>query len=348
MKLHYTFFSWALAILFIAYFGFFALPHSGRFNGNFLESFSNWDGGHYLSIAQYGYKDKFQYAFFPFYPLLIRIVHGITNNFEFAGLLISICSSLLGIYLLYEIVSKDFDKKIAQNVIVLFLIFPTSFFLLTVYSEGLFFLLSVATFFFYRRGNFFSATLAAALASGTRVEGLAVALGFLAQVWVSGGINRKNWFVFFAPLGLLIYCWFLGQKTGDPLYFITAQNHWLRSLTAPGLGFWEAIKNLAAGDFTKDFGGFLNLIFAAFGLGMILRSFRFLPFGYSIYGFVSILLPLFTPSLLSMPRFILLMWPIFIILALVKNKYFLFCYGIISTMLLGIFTVMFVNGFWVA
>ena len=49
------------------------------------------------------------------------------------------------------------DKKIAEKVILALLFFPTSFYFLTAYSEGLFFFLIVATFYFLRhnRGRFF-------------------------------------------------------------------------------------------------------------------------------------------------------------------------------------------------
>ena len=39
----------------------------------FLSIWKNYDGGHYTSIAEHGYS-IIQYAFFPLYPLLIKIV----------------------------------------------------------------------------------------------------------------------------------------------------------------------------------------------------------------------------------------------------------------------------------
>src|SRR5438552_777431 len=81
---------WILAILFISFLGFSALPHSGNFSNDFLKSLGNWDGGHFLGIAQYGYKENFQYAFFPLYPLLIKVVNGIIQNYFWSAILISI------------------------------------------------------------------------------------------------------------------------------------------------------------------------------------------------------------------------------------------------------------------
>src|SRR3989344_6875835 len=39
---------------------------------NWIWGFGNFDGVHYLRIAQNGYNAEFSQAFFPFYPLLIN------------------------------------------------------------------------------------------------------------------------------------------------------------------------------------------------------------------------------------------------------------------------------------
>lgn len=329
---------WLISILLISFIGFFTLPHSASFNGDFFQSFSNWDGGHFLGIAKFGYREKFQYAFFPLYPLTIRALNQITGNYLLSGIGISLVASFLGLQLLYKLVAADFDRKIAEKVILALVVFPTSLFFLTSYSEGLFFFLVVAAFNFLRKRKLLWATVFATLASATRLVGLALVIALLTDVYLTSGINRKNFFVLLAPTGFLIYCWYLYTQTGDPFYFITAENHWQRSLTLPGLNFLESIKNF----------NFLELLFATFGVGLVIRSFRFLPVSYSIYGLVSLLLPLFTPSLMSMPRFLLPIFPFFILVALVKNKNINLAYQMISLMLLSLFAVLFINGYWVS
>lgn len=339
---------WCVSLSFISYFGFLSFPHSLRFDGNLFESLANWDGGHFLGIAEFGYREDFQYAFFPLYPLLIRALNQITQNYLIAALLISVGSSFLAINLLYKLVLKDFGRIIAEKAIWALFIFPTSFYFLTAYSEGLFLLSVVATFYFARR-NLFLATLFAAAASATRLVGLALVFGLIVEVWSTSGINKKTWYVLFAPAGFVAYCFFLYIQTADPFYFVTAQAHWLRSLSIPGVGFWEAIKGITGGSLLRqNFNALLDLAFTIFGAGMILRAFRFLPISYSIYGLVSIALPLLTPSLSSMPRFLLPIFPIFILLALIKNQYAIFAYQLISIMLLSAFVTLFVNGYWVS
>lgn len=340
---------WFISTLTLSYLAFNLLPHSGKFTNDFVKSFANWDGGHYLAIAELGYKEKFQYAFFPLYPLFIRFLNQVLQNYLISAIVISIGSSFLAFHLLYKLIAIDFEKKIAEKVILFLLFFPTSFYFLTAYSEGLFFLLTISTFYFLQKKNLFLATVFAALASATKISGLAVVLTLLIDVKLTKGFNKKNWFVLLSPLGLIFYSWFLLYKTGDPFYFLTAENHWQRYLTIPGVSFLEAIKSLTVGSFDLNhFNVLIDLIFAIFGLGFILRSFRFLPAVYSIYGLISLIFPLFTPTLTSMPRFLAVLFPIFILMALIKNRYMSLAYQIISLMLLSLFITLFINGYWVS
>lgn len=332
---------WSISLLLIFYLG---------AQGNeFLNRLAFWDGGHFLQIAQSGYKENFQYTFFPLYPLAIRFVNQVIQNYTLSAVLISFASFFLAANLLYQLVSMDFSKKLAEKSILWLLFFPTSFFFLTAYSEGLFFLFVVSSFLFLRKGNLFLATLFAALASATRLAGMAVVLALLVDVYLRDGFNKKNWYVFLSLGGIIVYCFFLFKTTGDAFYFISAENHWLRSLALPGVGFWESLKSIVSWSYVENrFNLILELLFAIFGLGMAIRSFRFLPKSYSIYALASVAIPLFTSSLISMPRFLLPIFPILILMALIENKYVIFAMQMIFILLLAGFSIMFINGYWVS
>ncbi len=347
-KISLFFIIWLAAVILTAFLSFSTLPHSGKFSDNFWESFGNWDGGHFLGIAEQGYKEKFQFAFFPLYPLLIRLLNQITGNYLLAAILISLVSTYLGMQLLYKLVLEDFKKEIAEKTILFLLFFPTSFYFLAAYSEGLFFFLTIATFYFLKKKRLFLATLTVSLVSATRLIGLAVVAVFLIEIGINQGFNRKNWYTLLAPGGFILYCWFLQTQTGDPFYFIVSEVHWQRLITVPVSGFWETLKSLVQPGFISGhFNSFLDLLFAVFGLGLVIRTFRFLPSSYSLYSLFSIGLPLFTPSLSSMPRFLLVIFPIFILIAFTKNRYFILAYQMISLMLLSAFIVLYINGYWV-
>lgn len=352
MKLYsnitFIFLIWAFAIFMIFYFGLLAFPNSGTFSKDFFQSLSNWDGGHFTGIAKDGYRENYQYAFFPLYPITIKFVNFFVGNYNLSAVLISVGSIFFALHILFKLISLDFGRKLAQNTILFLLFFPTSFYSLVGYSESLFLFLTVATFYFLRQKKLFWATVAAIMVGATRFVGLAVILGFLLEIQISLGFNKKNWYVLFAPLGFLSFCLYLYLNTGDPFYFLTAESHWQRTLSLPGLNFWQAIKGLInPGSFSSNPNVVLDLTFAIFGLGLTFRSLRFMPISYSVYSLISIAIPLFTPTLSSIPRFILPIFPIFIVLALVKNEYVKLFYQIISLMLLSILSVLFISGYWV-
>lgn len=101
---------WILSLLAIFYFSFSFLPHTDLFPHDFLRNLANWDGGHYLGIAENGYKLS-QFVYFPLYPLLINVISKITGNFLLAGLIISFLSIILAANLLYSLVKLEFGKQ---------------------------------------------------------------------------------------------------------------------------------------------------------------------------------------------------------------------------------------------
>lgn len=338
---------WALTVFVIFYFAFSTIPTQNPQSADFFNRLGNWDGGHYLSIAQFGYEEKFQYAFFPLYPLLIKAVYFVTQNYLLASLLISIISSFLAIQLLFDLIRLDFDKKIAERVVFVLLMFPTSFYFLIAYSEGLFFLLTITTFLFARKGNLLIATTAAALASATRPFGLAVVLGLISYIYFTKGINKKNWFVFLSSLGLVFYSAYLYSKMGDPFYFIQAQTHWHASFSIPGAAIIHTFKKLISPNYlVNNFRDFLDFIFVIFGITMVYKVWRRLSIDYAIYSTISLIMPLFSPTIASVPRFLLTIFPIFVMLGLSKNQYLGIFYQLFSPMLLAIFAVLFINGYW--
>ena len=116
----------------------------------FIWSQGNFDGVHYLRIAQDGYAYQFTQAFFPLYPFLVRLISYLTfGNFLVAALLLSNLAFLAGLLLFYKLVKKNYDEKIAFWSCLFLLAFPTSFYFGAVYTEGLFFLLIISSFYFF-------------------------------------------------------------------------------------------------------------------------------------------------------------------------------------------------------
>ena len=341
---------WALAIITTFYLGFTNIPRSNLFAGNFIQSFANWDGGHYLGIAEHGYTIKSQYVFFPLYPILINIVAKFTSNYLLAGILINAISSFLVVNLLFKLISLDFEKSIAQKAVLALLIFPLSFHFLAVYTESFFLLLVVCTFIFLRKKKYFWATIFASFASATRLSGLAVVASLILSVFFTEGLNKKNWYIIFAPLGFLLYCVFLYNQTGDLFYFISAESHfWNGGLVLPGSAiFFTAKQLIKPGFIISNFRILLDFIFVVFALITVWKVSRKLSLDYAIYSIISLVLPLFSPTIAAIPRYLITIFPIFIILALQKNYYLSIAYQFICLMFLSVYAILFFNGYWVS
>lgn len=342
------YFIWLISLIAILFLLFLIFPKSEYASANFFENFTNWDGRYYISIAKYGYVDPTHYAFFPGYPLVIRVLSLITGNFALSAVLISMTSTLLACFIFYKLIKLDFKEKIARNSIFALLIFPTSFYFLMTYSEGLFLLLSLLTFYYFRKENFFLATFFGFFSCLTRFVGLVLIVSILIQIIINQGFNRKNWIILLAPLGFFIFCLYLYTQTQNLFYFIKAQSEWNRVFGFPWGGIWQAIINITQPEFIQKYPYVVfDLMFTVFGLGMAIRSFRFLPPLYSFYILGSVLLPLITSILSSMSRFLLPVFPIFIMIALIKNNAFKLIYLTISLLLLFLFALLFLNWYWI-
>ncbi len=132
--------------------------HGKSFNP--LNLFFNWDSGWYLSIVQHGYNfipgKESNVAFFPLYPLLVKIFSFYTDNQNiviFTGYLLSNIFCLLACFYLYKLVKIDYSESIAFKSVLFLIIYPVSFFFSIFYSEGLFLFLIIATFYYARTRN---------------------------------------------------------------------------------------------------------------------------------------------------------------------------------------------------
>src|SRR3989344_3098568 len=188
----------------------------------FIWSQGNFDGVHYIRIAQDGYAYQFTQAFFPFYPILIKLVSYLTfGNFLISALLISNLAFLAGLLIFYKLVKKNYGQKTAFWACLFLIALPTSFYFGAVYTEGLFFLMIIGSFYLLERKKVFLASIVGAFASATRLAGV-----FLAPSAIMTKNLKSLIPLFFIPLGLLIYIIYLKIEYNNPFYFLTAQSIW--------------------------------------------------------------------------------------------------------------------------
>jgi len=319
-----------------------------------LNVWGRWDAVHYLDIATQGYQGT-DMAFFPLFPLLIRILGALVGNHLVAGLLISNASFFFGLLFLYKLLEHEYDRSIARRAIFYVSIFPSAFFFSAVYTESLFFMLTVASFYYMRSHRWWIAGAIGFLAALTRVEGILLVVPFFIE-WYSQYKTRLREHVrallpgALVPLGLVTYMAYLWVLVGDPLYFSHVQVHWGRHFALPWVSVINSFHKVVVATNGQTIANqTFELAFTALMVGVLIAGWRQLRPSYIAYMGLSILVPMSTSSLMSMPRFALVLFPMFAILARDGEKPWINNFIVAFFLpLLGLFTVLYADWYWVA
>lgn len=328
-----------------------------------LNSRSNFDGVHYALIATHGYSFG-QQAFFPLYPDLIRHFRAIVADPIWAGVIISSACFLAGMYFLSRLIEIDYSPQISKWTIIALLAFPTSFFFSAVYTEGLFFLLVILSFYSARKSNWLLAGIFGGLASYTRLVGIFIFPALLAELWSSSQslqtpfkkIFTSGAFLLLIPLGLLVYMNYLKDTTGDALAFFHVQKTFNQerslSVVMPYQVYWRYLKMLFTVSWQNPIYFTLALEFAVgllFSFVTLISLFR-QRFSYALYSLFAFAVATFTGNLVSIPRYVLVCFPAFILIGTVLSKYPKARLLILSSFIIvGIISLsMFVQGYWLA
>lgn len=367
---------WRLVLIFVGIFAVSNVPlgNKDRFLGGGPQnyqmkpefySWANFDGEHYLSISIHGYKFLEQ-AFFPVYPMLISFF---TNPFStdafsslfystFAGLLISNIAFFFALVFLWELIRIDYSAKIAYLTVILLLVFPTSFYFGALYSESLFLLLSVLSFYFARKNKWFLASIFGFLSSATRIFGLLLLPALLFEVHQQKARFSKTFWIFLIPLGLGVYMLYQYLTVGDPFAFyrlqkIVGEQH-QSGLTLLPQVYFRYLKMLLTVDMTNPIYQTVVLEFVigiVFFLLPIYGYFKKIRLSYLFYALAAFLSPTIQGSFSSVPRYVIVFFPSFIVLALLLNKlpkFIQLAILCISFAALFIETILFLRGYWVA
>lgn len=328
-----------------------------------LIRWGGFDGVHYLTLIQNGYlKNGLIQAFFPLYPSLVRVLSSLlqanlTQSFLFS-LTLSHIFTITMMVLFYTLVKQDFPQ-LAWKALVLFMFFPTAFFFGAVYTESLFISLLLGSFLLARKKYWFWAGLLAALVSATKIVGVLLVPALLVELYSQKKFSfswKEPVAISVGGLGLLVYMGFLWQHFQDPFYFLHVQNSFGAGRQTHFISFprvmWRYLKilitarpiNFKYWSYIQDF------VMSLGGLGILLISLKKIRPSYLVFSFLAFLIPPLTGTFSSMPRYILVCFPIFIWLALWTDAHFSrkVLLLTISTLLLILNTILFIQGYWVA
>lgn len=312
---------------------------------NTLGLHSQWDSAYYLYIAEHGYQYTGEglanIAFFPLYPMLIRVLAPLCFfNYALCGWLISLASLLAALVFLKKLID-EFHPGISSTLAATFLlIFPTAFFLNVIYTEALFLFLGIAAFYWARRGNFFLAGLIALAAALTRPPGFLLFLPLLMEFIVAKRKRAIFLVSLLLPLlGPLIYFSFHALWYGNFFAFFTVEDAWGRAFVFNASHF-EILSRAGWVNIGMDIFFLLSgMVSALFVAGKVRLS-------YGIYMLAMILLALGTGTLLSIGRFVLVLFPMYLLFSRFQNTYLKLGIAFASILLLAFYTLLFVNGYW--
>lgn len=322
----------------------------------YIWAFSNFDGVHYLNIAKSGYEAMYTQVFFPLYPIMINLLSPLfLGNLIISGLFISNVSFILSLIVLIKLLLIDYKKSQIKWVLIFLLLFPTSFYFVSVYTESLFFLFILCSFFFARKEKWFLAGLFGFLASLTRFLGVFMLPALLLE-WYLQKKPVKNLFpLLLIPLGLFIYMLYLKINFNDPLYFIHAQPVFGAQRTSGSIilfpqVLFRYIKIIFSINPTSlaFFNALFELVISLLFLVLSLMAFFKTRFSYAFFSFCAFIIPTLTGTFSSMPRYVLILFPGFLILANIKSKLLKITIALIFAFFLIISTILFTRGFWIA
>ncbi|MFC0407443.1 hypothetical protein [Roseomonas elaeocarpi] len=244
--------------------------------GGLVTALCRWDCAWYAYVAAEGYEldplpgaeDQANWAFFPAFPALTRIVIGLTGASPVAaGVALNL--ALLGVFVVLAILwfERSWPQEAGSagraGLVVFLLVWPAGFYLSAPLTEALFNTLLLATMLFLRSGLWLPAGLAAAGLSATRPNGvivvvlasIALAIPPLLRLAAPHSIEdrsevalallRAAAFSALGGLGIAGFMIFLHLRVGDALAFVHVQVAWGHGLGDP---FSTLLRGLRAAD----------------------------------------------------------------------------------------------------
>lgn len=210
----------------------------------------HYDAHHYRVLAEMGYhgytnEEHLFLVFFPLYPWLVHGLAQVIPSYDLCGHLLSAVCFVGSCYMLARMTTEEFGSRVGKLTLALFSAYPWAFFFAAYYTESLFMLLSLITFYCIRRHRYFLVGVFGALAALTRMQGILLAVVGVVEYVVSDkpqeklrarmwrglwhDLWRKLLCIALAGLGIVAYLWLNYSVEGNPFQFTIYQDqHWFQ------------------------------------------------------------------------------------------------------------------------
>lgn len=301
--------------------------HWNQFPRDPFAIWHRWDGVRYVEIAAAGLRaplvDEGYVMHYTLYPGLVWLVGQAVGVNHFAALLVSNVCFALAAGFLYALARLDYSRRDAVRSVFYLAIFPTAYILHAGYSESSFVLFALASFYFARQGRWALCGLFGLMASGTRVHQgtvltAAIAFEYMAQRsfrWREIEWNAA-WLSLFG-VGPLAYLVANQVMLGSPFAFLDVNLRlWEKDLAFPWEGFLRSVATFGTRHPSEALTASAGEIAFAFVtlVGCIAASVR-MRGSYLVYLWGTWLMITASSFWLSIPRFALTMFPLFILMA---------------------------------
>jgi hypothetical protein len=328
-------------------------------------------------------------AFWPLFPWTMQAGSLLTGwTVESVGYLVANLSFLGALLVIYRLVTLDYgDPADARRTLWALALFPTAFFFSAVYTESLFLLLSAGALYLWRRDLIWFAGVVGIAAALTRSAGVFLILPFLALLWDRYRTDWRGYFpgvipALFPAFGPAIFAAVLYREQGNWNAFIDVQEQWNRYSALPwetlncavntcfrlggepdgvSFGWWQQMvqnpswETITSQDWRSAVANsdVLELVVTVLFLALAVIGLKFLPVYQTVWVLPGLLIPLLQPSevhaLMSMPRFVLVLFPLFIVLGwLVRPRPIAIPWYAVSVTLLVLLTAQFALWYWVS
>ena len=213
---------------------------------SWLAQWKQWDATGYNHMIQGGYKYMMEdgeyvtLVFFPLYSFAGRILNIFINNTQLSAIITSTLCYAFACCFLYKLVIIDYGKSVARKAVLYISISPFGFYFGAMLTESMFFLTTVASFYYIRKHNWIMVGVCGALAALSRISGVVVifpaVVEFIEHYRLFGMfkdkkvkeafklILTKGLWIFGAFVGVFIYLYCNYSLTGDWFKFLELQH----------------------------------------------------------------------------------------------------------------------------
>lgn len=314
--------------------------------GRWLERVSlspllRWDAVWYQKITQVGYASNDGTAqFHPLYAWLAVPLYKSGIHPLLSLLIVNTISGVLLLIIFIRLARLDLEDRDVNTSLLLFLFFPAAFVFFVPYSEGLFLLMAALCLLWMRQRKWWLASLAGALATLTRQQGIFLVLPMAWELWEQSGRSlsriRTAWRDWLAlgviPFGMLIWIVYRAIAINDLHVNLNNLQSLIYSILIspssnqivetqyflwPWQSLWLALSHVWL---KPDLDLVINLVLGAYFIVILVLAWRGMRISYRIYVVIMMLVAFsyYTGPIhpyMGLPRHLYLAFPLFIGLA---------------------------------